>query len=110
MQVGNPGCMQVGLNAGGPSISQLLSLRSRRASVLLQCSRRVMGRARIAHGRACMCRPTWFGRHACLRALSLFGMRCAADEPVKPFEQLDDDSLRLLDAIQERQAYIQAGA
>ncbi|PRW39305.1 BOBBER 2-like [Chlorella sorokiniana] len=32
-----------------------------------------------------------------------------ADEPEKPFEQLGDDSLRLLDAIQERQAYIQAG-
>ena len=28
---------------------------------------------------------------------------------MKPFEQLGDDSLRLLDAIQERQAYIQAG-
>lgn len=35
---------------------------------------------------------------------------CCADEPVKPFEQLDEESLRLLDAIQERQAYIQAGA
>ena len=35
--------------------------------------------------------------------------RCTTDEPVKPFEQLGDDSLRLLDAIHERQAYIQAG-
>lgn len=33
----------------------------------------------------------------------------AADEPVKPYEQLDDRAKELIQAIQERQAYIQAG-
>ncbi len=49
------------------------------------------------HRQCCLSQP------ACL--LPSFG----ADEPVKPFDQLDDESKRLLDAIQERQAYIQAG-
>lgn len=33
-----------------------------------------------------------------------------ADEPVQPYEQLDDSAKGLIEAIQERQAYINAGA
>lgn len=39
---------------------------------------------------------------------SLTALR-AADEPVQPYDQLDDSTKGLIEAIQERQAYINAG-